>query len=184
MPDYELLQESLDRIVESVEWAAVWIEYLEREERARGTSDLDILKADLRLLRMVADALVPGRVRDTSSDRRWYLAPDETAPREQELLRGLDQATRDVEFAVEEVEERRRAEDRNEQKVDERRKREPDKPLQRQEGERKLVFAFLRENGPSTIKEIAAGTGLNTFVAGQAAKAVAKRRQGQRFVIG
>ena len=81
VPDYERLQGTLDDIAGTVEWAASWLEYLETEEVRVGTTDLDILKADLARLRIVANTLVPSRVRDTSSGRRWYRAPDEAWPR-------------------------------------------------------------------------------------------------------
>lgn len=179
MPDYERLQNALDDIAGSVEWAAGWIEYIETEEVRLGTSDLEILKADLARLRVVVDSLVPGRVRDPSSGRRWYLAPDEAGPRELDLERALQRADREVKQAAERVDDQQREE---KQRMDERELRDSER-FQRQGEERELVRAFLTEHGPSTAKEIAAGTGLNSFAADQAAKAVANRGKGQRFTV-
>ena len=61
-----------------------------------GVTDLEILKAELDRLRVVADALQPGRVRDPRSCRRWYLAPDDVAQRTRVLEQALDGADRDV----------------------------------------------------------------------------------------
>jgi hypothetical protein len=178
VPDYARLQTALDEIAEIVEWAAGWLEYLEENEvRGVGTSDLQILKADAARLRIVADALVPGRVRDTSSGRRWYLAPDEAGPRERELQVALDQSDREVEQATDEVEEQRR----DEKQRQERRERENEERAQRHQEEQEQVAAFLREHGPSTVKEIAEATGLSAFTAERGAKAVGKRGNDQRF---
>jgi hypothetical protein len=179
--DHERLQTILDDIAGTVEWAAGWLEYLEENEvRGVGTSDLGILKADVARLRIVADALVPGRVRDTSSGRRWYLAPDETGPREQELQRALDQADREVERAAHEVGEQRQGEEQEQRKRKER-QREDDERRQQHQEEQEQVAAFLRDHGPSLVKEIAEGTGLSAVAAERAVKAVAKRGKDQRF---
>ena len=184
MPDYERLQTVLDEIAGTVEWAAGWLEYLEENEvRGIGTSDLKVLKVDLRRLQIVADTLVPGRVRDTSSGRRWYLAPDEADPRERQLQLVLDQSEREVEQVTAEVEEQRRVEGREEGQRKERREREDEQRAQQRQEEQEQVAAFLRTHGAATTKEITEGTGLSAFAAEAAAKTVAKRGKDQRFRI-
>ena len=150
----------------------------ERGSARLGTCDLEILKAELA---GCGSSPTPAsrRVRDPSSGRRWYLAPDEAGPRELDLERALQRADRDVEQAAERVDDQQREE---KQRTDERELRDSER-FQRQGEERELVRAFLTEHGPSTAKEIAAGTGLNSFAADQAAKAVAKRGKGQRFTV-
>lgn len=183
MPDYEELQTRLDAIADTVEWASDWLEYIEENELRVGISDRELLKADAERLRLVADALVPGRVRDPSSGRRWYLAPDEAGPREQELKRSLATADREVEVTAGRLRQEREDEAREQQKRDERRQRDSVEREQRQEREREQVRAFLRENGPSTLKAIVVGTKLSSFAAEQAAKSVAKRGKDQRFTL-
>jgi hypothetical protein len=95
VPDYEEIQTRLDDIADTVDWASGWLEYIEENELRLGISDRELLRADADRLRLVADALVPGRVSDPSSGRRWYLAPDEAGPREQELRRSLATADRE-----------------------------------------------------------------------------------------
>jgi hypothetical protein len=96
MADPERLQETLDEIAGTVEWATGFLDYLEDREVRIGVTDLEILKAELDRLRVVADAVLPGRVRDPRSDRRWYLAPDDVAQRTRELEQALDGADREV----------------------------------------------------------------------------------------
>jgi hypothetical protein len=45
------------------------------------------------------------------------------------------------------------------------------------------VRAFLDAHGPATVAEISAGTGLEKFAAEWAAKEVATRAQGGKFVV-
>jgi hypothetical protein len=183
MPDYERLQGTLDDIAGTVDWAAGWLEYLETEEVRVGTSDLEVLKAELTRLRLVADSLVPGRVRDPETGRRWYLAPDEAKPRELALEAALERADAEVDHALDHVVKQREEEDRHEVERKEERQRGDEERQQRQQQEQERVRQFLTEHGASTTKEIAAGTGLNSFAADQAAKAVAKRGKGQRFTV-
>lgn len=183
MPDYERLQGTLDDIAGTVDWAAGWLEYIETEELRLGTSDLEVLKAELTRLRLVADILVPGRVRDPETGRRWYLAPDEATPRELALEAALEKADTEVDRASDHVVKQREEEDRHEAERNEERQRGDEERHQRQQQEQELVRQFLTEHGASTAKEIAAGTGLNNFAAEQAAKAVARRGKGQRFAL-
>jgi hypothetical protein len=184
VPDYERLQATLDDIAGVVEWAVGWLEYLEENEvRGIGTSDRAILKAESERLRVVADGLLPGRVRDPLSGRRWYLAPDEAFPREQLLLRALDVADEETGRAGREVTEGRLEDEREEQERKDRRQREDNERRERHEQEHAEVAAYLRKHGPSTATEIAEGTDLSVFAAEQAAKAVAKRGKDQRFAI-
>jgi predicted HTH transcriptional regulator len=78
---------------------------------------------------------------------------------------------------MDEVEEQRR----DEKQRQERRDRENEERAQRHQEEQEQVAAFLREHGPSTVKEIAEGTGLSAFAAEHGAKAVGKRGKDQRF---
>jgi hypothetical protein len=92
--DAVALQGALDEIASTVEWAAHYIEGLEANDDGNdGLSDRPGLLADAARLRVVADAIVPGRVIDRSTGRRWYLAPDEVGPRREALRRGLERAT-------------------------------------------------------------------------------------------
>jgi hypothetical protein len=184
MPDYQRLQRTLDEVAQTVEWAAGWIEYLEDEElNGIGVSDREILRADIRRLRLVADALVPGRISDPGSSKRWYLAPDEADSRERDLSRALDAAERDVNVVAKAVADRRSDAKRKARERDDRHQRQHDVQGQLATAEGKQVAAFLAEHGPATAKEIAAGTGLNSFAAARAAKAVAKRGPGMRFTL-
>lgn len=182
-PDYEHLQSSLDDVAATVEWAAGWIEYLEENEVRVGTSDLAILQAELRRLQVVADSLVPGRVRDPASGRRWYLAPDEVTARELLLQRALDSSAKDVERVTAETYEQRDQEKREDEERDEARARRDQQQRQREDTEQAAVEAFLHEHGASTLAEIKRGTGLSEFAAERAAKAVAKRRTDKRFEL-
>ena len=92
--DAVALQGALDEIAQTVEWAARYIESLEAaDEDDAVLSDRPGLLAELARLRVVADAVVPGRVIDRSTGRRWYLAPDDVGPRREALRRGLERAT-------------------------------------------------------------------------------------------
>ena len=179
MVDGERLQSTLDEVADSMEWAAGWIEYLEENEVRVGTSDLDVLKANVARLRVVSDAVLPARVRDPRSARRWYLAPDEAFQRERELEQALDEADGDVADAQRDVEQRRRKDDRDR----ERRKRSAEEHDRLSDQQRDKVKAFLRANGPSTAAEIASGTSLAAGTADATARTVAKRRRDGRFVL-
>ena len=180
MPDYQRLQTTLDEIIESVDWAAGWIEYLEEEEvRGIGTSDLDILKAELARLRVVADALLPARVRDPSSSARWYLAPDEEGPRERRLAELLEAADVESERQTSHVLQERREEERRKRE----REREDDERHARQVEERRQVADFLRTHGPATEKEIAAATGLSSFAVRRATDGLAKLGRDRRYSL-
>lgn len=180
MPDYQRLQTALDEIAESVEWAAGWIEYLEENEvRGMGTTDLEILKADLARLRVVADALLPARVRDTSSASRWYLAPDEEGPRERRLEQLLDEAEAEVEQQAKHVAEERAEEERRKQEKE----RREDERHRRQLEERRQVEEFLREHGPSTEKEILSATGLSSYAVRLATDGLARRSRDNRYSL-
>jgi hypothetical protein len=176
--DRERLQTTLDDIAEVVEWGSKWIEYLEEEEVRVGTSDRAILKAQAARLRVVADAVLPDRIRDPRSGRRLYLAPDDVAAHALELGRALDEADAEVEGAERETEASRAQEEERE----ERKKREKAEAAHRDTEERAQVRAFLEGHGPSTPAQIAAGTGLSKIRAEWAAEAVATRTKG-RFAI-
>lgn len=180
MPDYQRLQGTLDEIIESVEWAAGWITYLEEEEvRGIGTTDLDILKAELARLGVVADALLPARVRDSSSAARWYLAPDEEGPRERRLEELLEAADAEVERQANQVLEERREEEREKRA----RELEDKERHQKQREERRQVEDFLREHGPSTEKEIAAATGLSSLAVRLATDGLAKLGRDRKYLL-
>ncbi len=177
MADLERLQTTLDEIAEMVEWAAEWLETLEDEVSFAQNTDRPILEAEAARLRLVADALVPGRVRDDTSGQRWYLAPDEASQRAARLEGALDRADREVERIGRETEERRAAaEHRDRRHQEDNRRREADR---RRESEK--VASFLRDHGAATAKEIAQATGLSTMLAEIAAGAVAKRGRDRRF---
>jgi hypothetical protein len=180
MPDYQRLQTTLDDIAQSVEWAAGWIEYLEENEvRGIGTSDLEILKAELVRLRVVADALLPARVHDSSSASRWYLAPDEEGPRERRLEQLLDEADAEAGRQFKHVREERREEERRKQ---ERERGEHERHQQQQE-QRREVEEFLRGHGPSTEKEISAATGLSSYAVRRATDGLAKLGRDRRYSL-
>jgi hypothetical protein len=184
VPDYEALQTRLDDIASTVEWASGWLEYLEENEvRGIGTSDRELLAAEVERLRLVADALVPGRVRDPSSGKRWYLAPDEAGPREIELERSLATADRKVDQTDERLRRERAEEQQEREEREERRERESAERQARHAREREQVLTYLREHGPSTLKAIVEATGLTSYAAEQAAKSVAKRGRDQRFTL-
>jgi hypothetical protein len=183
VPDYEELQTRLDDIADTVEWASGWLEYIGENELRIGVSDRELLKADAERLRLVADALVPGRVRDPNSGRRWYLAPDEAGPREQDLLRSLATADREVEATASRLQQERADDAREQEEREQRRERDSERRRLQQRRERDQVTAFLREHGPSTLKAIVEGTKLTSFGAEQAAKAIAKRGKDQRFTL-
>jgi len=181
MPDLERLQNTLDEIAETVEWAAGWLTYLETEElRGIGASDRAVLAANAARLRTVADALLPGRVRDAAADRRWYLAPDEAPARERELERALDAADAALAAARRGVTAKRAAEERarfeREHRDEERRQLNAERRLR--------ITDHLRANGPATISELASATGLPTAEVELVARSVAKRRRDGRYVIG
>lgn len=98
------LQDTLDDIVGSVEWAAKYLDSLmESGDSPAFDSDLPGLQADLERLRVVADALVPGRVVDQATQKRWFLAGDDAAQRSPHLSHRLDAADRAVEKAFEDA---------------------------------------------------------------------------------
>jgi len=177
--DRERLQRTLDDIADTVEWGAGWIDYLEEHEVRVGTSDLAILKADLSRLRVVADAVLPDRIRDPRSGRRLYLAPDDVAQHARELMRALDEADRQVDEGAAEVETTRTAEKRRH----EREERADAERAQREAAERSRVREFLLAQGPSTSAQIAAGVGLSTTAAEWAARSVATRGRRGRFAV-
>jgi len=180
MPDYQRLQTALDEIAESVEWAAGWIEYLEENEvRGVGTTDLAILKAELARLRVVADALLPARVRDSSSASRWYLAPDEEGPRERRLEQLLDEAEAEVEQQAKHVAQEREEEEQRKREKE----RRDDERHRRQVEERRQVEQFLQEHGPSTEKEISTGTGLSSYSVRLATDGLAKLGRDRRYSL-
>lgn len=181
-PDYERLQTALDDVAGTVEWAAKWIEILE-EDTDFGTSDLAVLKAEAARLRAIADALVPGRVRDPSSGRRWYLAPDEVAARERILEGALEQREQEVDRVSGELDAQRREEERAKDEREEQRAQRHRQQQQREDQEQAQVATFLGEHGAATLAEIKRATGLSEYAAERAAKAVAKRRQDKRFEL-
>lgn len=177
--DAERLQSTLDDIADSVEWGADWITYLEDEEVRVGTSDREILRAQVPRLRLVADAVLPGRIRDERTGRRFYLAPDDVAARARGLGEALDDADREVARVQREVEATRAEEERRK----ERREREEAERSRRDAARRQQVRGFLATHGPATVAQIAAGTGLEKVAAEWAAKSVATRARGGRFVL-
>jgi hypothetical protein len=180
MPDYQRLQTTLDEIIETVAWAAGYIQYLEENEvHGIGTSDLEILKAELARLRVVADAMLPSRVHDPSSDARWYLAPDEEGPRERRLEELLDEAAAEVERQAKVVAEERREEERRKQEKE----RADDERYAKQSEERDQVADFLRTHGPATEKEIATATGLSSFAVRHATDGLAKLARDRKYSL-
>lgn len=176
--DLERLQGTLDDIASTVEWAVKWLEYLEAEElRFDPDSDRLVLEAEGNRLRVVADAVLPDRVRDPASGRRWYLAPDDARQRADDVESALDAADAEVKRAAQVVEGRRRESEREKAERDQR-DQERAELSQRQ---RAQVAEFLREHGPATAKEIAQATGLSSSTAAFVADTVAKRGRDQRF---
>ena len=175
VPDYERLQSVLDDIAASVEWAAGWIEYIEMEELRLGTWTSKTLQAK-------NVGTPPSRRRQPGSRPRagpvvrptLVFAPDESGPREQEL----DRASNALIHAVEEAAERvvlNSAKRRSGRKSRELRDSER---FERQREERVLVRVFLTARGPSTAKEIAAGTGLEQLRHRPGCEVCSEARQG------
>ncbi|MDP8904041.1 MAG: hypothetical protein M3N29_01770 [Chloroflexota bacterium] len=177
MPDLERLQSTLDDVANMVEWAVRWLEVLEDEVSFADDSDRPLLEADAKRLRAVADALLPDRVRDPASGRRWYLAPDDAQLRAASIDKALDDADSEVEQVLAHLAERRRAAREREARRKER-ERERDELLRHQ---RALVTGYLRDRGPCTIAQIAEGTGLSKTAAKIAADDVARRGRDQRY---
>lgn len=177
--DAERLQSALDDIADSVEWGAGWIDYLEEHEVRVGTSDLEVLKAQAARLRLVADAVLPGRIRDGHTGRRFYLAPDDVADRSRSLGAALDDADRAVARAEQQVEASRV----DEQRRKEQREQEDAERHRRDATRRQQVRAFLETNGPATVAQIAAGTGLEKFAAELATRAVATKGKGGMYAL-
>lgn len=177
-PDLERLQTTLDDIAGTVAWAAEWIGHLEDEEiRFEPHSDRPILEAEANRLRAVADALVPGRVRDSTTGRRWYLAPDDVRQRELDAEAVLDEADRAVErVAAETNTARDRAEVSERRRQDERREREA-----QEAGRRSKVVVYLRERGPSTTRDLATGAGVAEAEAERAARNAGAKRGRDRL---
>ncbi len=177
-PDLERLQTTIDDIAATVAWAAEWIGHLEDDEiRFEPHSDRPILEAEANRLRAVADALVPGRVRDSTTGRRWYLAPDEVRQRELDAEAVLDEADREVErVAAETNAARDRAELSERRREDERREREA-----QEAGRRSRVVAYLRERGPSTTTDLATGAGVAEAEAERAARNAGAKRGRDRL---
>lgn len=177
-PDLERLQTSLDDIAGTVAWAAKWIGHLEDDEiRFEPHSDRPILEAEVDRLRAVADALVPGRVRDSSTGRRWYLAPDDVRQRELDNEVVLDEADRKVERMAAETNAARDEAERSERRrEDERRQREA-----QEAGRRSRVVAYLGERGPSTTRDLATGAGLAEAEVERAARNAGAKRGRDRL---
>jgi hypothetical protein len=177
--DLERLQTTLDSIAGTVEWAAGWIDHLESEEiRFDAHSDQPILAAEVERLQAIADALVPGRVRDSSTGRRWYLAPDDVRQRERELVAALDAADRRVAKVAAETQAERRDDERSDQRREEERR---EREAERAAGEA-AVRTYLLDHGPRTEKEIAEATGVGETWASIHAKSVgAKRGRDRRY---
>jgi len=180
MADSERLQTTLDDIAGTVEWASEWIEELEDEAfRGDAGSDLPILVAQGKRLRAVADAVLPNRVRDPVTGRRWYLAPDDALQRTRDVDSAIDKSDADLARAATQLAAKRKEADRleAEREIDQRQRHERDAARQT------AVSGFLREHGPATASEIAHATGLDTFIAEIAARQVAKRGRDKRFRI-
>lgn len=184
MGDAVRLQETLDEIAETVQWAVEWIDEL-RENDLLGLapeddlSDMPGLRAELARLRVIADVVEPSRVRDEATGQRLYLAPDDAARRTRDTERALDRADAHTHEAYESQQRARDARDRRTRERSEEIAREE----ARDEERRNRVRGFLSEHGPSTIAEITAGTGLERHTAEWTAKSVAKRRPDQRFEL-
>jgi|GEM_PF-1709598 hypothetical protein len=176
------LQDTLDDIAGTVAWAADYIELLHEDQRGLDLSDLPGLLADLDRLRVVADALVPGRVRDAGG-HRWYLAPDDAARRSGALEVSLDEADQKVNEAFASQDRARDEAKTKEQKDADRRAREQAQREEQKRDDRAAVQAFLASRGPSTLAEIVRGTGIDEWRAELAAKSAAKRGRDRRFVL-
>lgn len=174
------LQDALDDIAATVAWAIDYIEVLvDTEENGRDLSDLPGLRAQLTRLRLIADALVPGRVRDAAAERRWYLAPDDAHDRVRQIEHLLEEAARATTeaFAAQD-----RAREDAEHKERERADR-ADREAAERRNHQALVAGHLRDRGPSTLAAIVEGTGLSKWAAEQAAQRVARRGRDHRFVL-
>jgi hypothetical protein len=161
MTDLERIQSALDEIAGQVDWAVGWLEHLEEQElRFDADSDRPILKAEAERLRAIADAIVPGRVRDVSTGRRWYLSPDDVRQREADLARVLDDADANVAKVIDETLASRETE------KDRRRRRDEERRVFAAQGAARdeSVRRFLREHGPSTAAEIAEGAAIAPLV--------------------
>jgi hypothetical protein len=179
MTDQVRLQTTLDEIAEMVAWAIEWIDEMREVEPDEDLSDMPALRAELARLRVVADGLEPTRIRDAVTGQRFYLAPDDAARRTRELERSLDIADKATAEAYESQQRARDDRERSRKERSESRAKDEARDIERRE----LVLSFLREHGPSTVAQLAAGTGLERFAAEWAAKQVAKRRRDRRFEL-